>query len=86
MALRWTTAAFDAASKGFRRIMGHEHLWMLKATLDEPAKDRSLIQQAAVGQSRISSWGRRVFQLALGHHLGSDPRSAGHYIKECSVH
>jgi hypothetical protein len=29
--------------------MGHEHLWMLKATLEEPAKDRSLVQQAAAG-------------------------------------
>lgn len=48
MALRWT-AAFDAASKGFRRIMSHEHLWMLKAALEEPAKDRSLVQQAAAG-------------------------------------
>jgi putative transposase len=49
MALRWTAAAFDAASKGFRRIMGHEHLWMLTAALDEPARDRSLVQQAAAG-------------------------------------
>jgi putative transposase len=49
MALRWTAAAFDAASKGFRRIMGHEHLWMLKAALDEPARDRSLVQQAVAG-------------------------------------
>jgi transposase-like protein len=46
MALRWTAAAFEAASKGFRRIMGYEHLWMLKAALDEPARDRSLAQQA----------------------------------------
>ncbi len=46
MALRWTAAAFEAASHGFRRIMGYEHLWMLKAALDEPAKDRSLVQQA----------------------------------------
>ena len=38
MALRWTAAAFEAASKGFRRIMGHEHLWMLKAALEEPAQ------------------------------------------------
>lgn len=49
MALRWTAAAFDAASKGFRRIMGYEHLWMLKAALEEPAKDRPLVQQAAAG-------------------------------------
>jgi putative transposase len=49
MALRWTAAAFDAASKGFHRIMGYEHLWMLKAVLDEPGKDRSLVEQAAAG-------------------------------------
>jgi putative transposase len=49
MALRWTAVAFDAASKGFRRIMGHEHLWMLKAALDEPNRDRSLVQQAVAG-------------------------------------
>ncbi len=49
MALRWPAAAFGAASKGFRRIMGHDHLWMLKAALDEPARDRSLVQQAVAG-------------------------------------
>ena len=49
MALRWTAAAFDAASQGVRRIMGYEHLWMLKAALDEPARDRSLVQQAVAG-------------------------------------
>jgi hypothetical protein len=47
--LRWTAAAFDAASKGFRRIMGHRDLWMLKAALDEPARDRSLAQQVVAG-------------------------------------
>ena len=31
MALRWTAVAFDAIAKGFRRIMGSKHLWMLKA-------------------------------------------------------
>jgi putative transposase len=49
MALRWTAAAFDAASKGFHRIMGHEHLWILKAVLNEPSKDRSLVEQAVAG-------------------------------------
>ena len=49
MALRWAAAAFDAASQGFRRIMGHEHLWMLKAALDGPARDRSLVHQAVAG-------------------------------------
>tara|TARA_A100001037_G_C15079901_1_gene603692 strand:- start:60 stop:1370 length:1311 start_codon:yes stop_codon:yes gene_type:complete len=49
MALRWTAASFGAASKNFRRIMGHEQLWMLKAALDEPAKDQQLVEQAAAG-------------------------------------
>ena len=37
MALRRAAVAFDAISKGFRRIMGYKHLWMLKAALDEPS-------------------------------------------------
>jgi transposase-like protein len=45
MALRWTAAAFDAASKNFRRIMGHEHLWMLKATLNDNQQPQELAQQ-----------------------------------------
>jgi putative transposase len=49
MALRWTAVAFDAISQGFRRIMGYTHLWMLKAALDEPSKDRSLVEQAKAG-------------------------------------
>ena len=49
MALRWTAVAFDAIAKGFRRIMGYKHFWMLKAALDEPSRDRSLVDQARAG-------------------------------------
>ena len=49
MALRWTAVAFDAISKKFRRIMGYQDMWMLKAALDEKAKDRSLVSQAQAG-------------------------------------
>ncbi len=49
MALRWASVAFDAISQGFRRIMGYKHLWMLRAALDEPSKDRSLVEQAKAG-------------------------------------
>ena len=49
MALRWTAAAFEAASKAFRRIMGYKHLWMLKAALDERDRDRKLASQAVAG-------------------------------------
>lgn len=49
MALRWTAAAFDAASRNFRRIMGHNHLWMLKAALNEHARDQQLAQEMKAG-------------------------------------
>ena len=45
MALRWAAAAFEAASQNFRRIMGHEHLWMLRAALDETSRDQHLAQE-----------------------------------------
>jgi putative transposase len=49
MALRWVAVAFDATSQKYRKIMGYKNLYMLKATLDEPSKDRSLVEQAAAG-------------------------------------
>jgi transposase-like protein len=49
MALRWVAAAFDSTSKNVRRIMGHEQLGMLKAALDEPARDESLAQGPQAG-------------------------------------
>jgi transposase-like protein len=45
MALRWGAAALEASAENFRRIMGHQHLWMLTATLDEHARDRLLDQE-----------------------------------------
>src|SRR5262249_22529560 len=47
MALRSTAAAFDVASEDSLRISCYERFWMLKAAVGEPAKDRSLAQQAA---------------------------------------
>ncbi|MEO6434846.1 MAG: hypothetical protein ABIP55_03670 [Tepidisphaeraceae bacterium] len=35
MTLRWASAAFEATAQGFRKIMGHQQLWMLRAHLDE---------------------------------------------------
>jgi len=49
MALRWTAAAFDAASQNFRRIMGRESLWMLKAALDDQAADPQLVEKVKAG-------------------------------------
>jgi len=43
MALRWAAAAALETEKGFRKIMGHRDLWMLKAALDE---DQSATKEA----------------------------------------
>jgi transposase-like protein len=49
MALRWAAAAFEASSKGFRRIMGYEHLWMLKAALQERSEQPLVAQETKAG-------------------------------------
>lgn len=42
MALRWAAAGFVETEKHYRRIMGYEHLWVLKAHLDQPAEPKDL--------------------------------------------
>ncbi|MCY2950509.1 MAG: IS256 family transposase [Planctomycetota bacterium] len=49
MALRWSRCAFEAASKQFRKVMGHQQLWMLKAHLDAMGKEAKLEQAKQVG-------------------------------------
>jgi putative transposase len=49
MALRWSSCAFEAASKQFRKVMGHQQLWMLKAHLDAIGKEAKLEQAKQVG-------------------------------------
>ena len=49
MALRWAAAGFAETEKNFRRIMGHQQLWMLKSFLDEEIKDGQLENQRKIG-------------------------------------
>jgi putative transposase len=49
MALRWSSCAFEAASKQFRKVMGHQQLWMLKAHLDALRKESQLEQIKQAG-------------------------------------
>jgi transposase-like protein len=49
MALRWSSCAFEAASKQFRKVMGHQQLWMLKAHLDAIGKEAELEQVRRAG-------------------------------------
>jgi putative transposase len=45
MALRWAGAAALETERNFRKIIGHQDLWMLKAMLDE---DRSLSEESEI--------------------------------------
>lgn len=49
MALRWAASAFAATEKNFRKIMGHQQLWMLKAHLDEPAEEEDVAAHRRAG-------------------------------------
>ena len=49
MALRWAAASLVETEKNYRRIMGHEQLWMLKAHLDEQPNEQQLAEQRHVG-------------------------------------
>ena len=53
MALRWAAAAALETERNFRKIVGHEDLWMLRAALDE---DRLLSDEAnAVDTARLAA-------------------------------
>jgi transposase-like protein len=45
MALRWAATAFLETEKHFRRIMGYEHLWILKSYLDGAQEDLACKQK-----------------------------------------
>jgi hypothetical protein len=49
MSPRWTAAPFQAASKGFCRIMGYKELWMPEAVPDERDRDERNPRQADAG-------------------------------------
>ena len=50
MAVRWAAVTFRETEKHYRRITGYEHLWMLKAHLDDDDQDgRALAETRKVG-------------------------------------
>lgn len=49
MALRWAASGFEATAKNFRKIMGHEQLWMLKAHLDAPPDQQAVATARRAG-------------------------------------
>jgi hypothetical protein len=79
MVLRWVTLAFEAASDNFRRIMGHQHLWMRQARIDEHSHDQQLVPEMNAGQRPNQSQPAiETFQLAIGHHLETRPFAGKH--------
>jgi transposase-like protein len=55
MVLRWAASAYLATEKSFRRIMGHEHLWMLKSYLDRSEEAAMVAAKRKVGYS-VDRW------------------------------
>jgi putative transposase len=49
MALRWASAAFEATAANFRKIMGHQQLWMLRANLEPSQKEEKVGVAKKVG-------------------------------------
>jgi len=49
MVLRWAAGAYLATEKSFRRIMGHEQLWMLKSYLDQNQEAATVAADRKVG-------------------------------------
>ena len=49
MAVRWLAVAFDASSKGFRRVMGYKSLWILKANLNANSDQEVIESEVKVG-------------------------------------
>ena len=49
MVLRWAASAYLATEKSFRRIMGHEQLWMLKSYLDQNEEAATVAAKKKVG-------------------------------------
>jgi transposase-like protein len=49
MALRWAAAGFVETEKNYRRIMGYQQLWMLKAALDESLEDQPFASERKCG-------------------------------------
>jgi transposase-like protein len=49
MVLRWAAAGFVETEKNYRRIMGYQQLWMLKAALDEPLSEESFAAKRKCG-------------------------------------
>lgn len=47
MTLRWAAAAALTTEANFRRVMGYEHLWMLRAKLDDGSSHRKEVALAA---------------------------------------
>jgi len=51
MVLRWAASALLTTEKNFRRVMGYEQLWMLKAYLDEEVQE---VQEARTAKNRVA--------------------------------
>ena len=55
MAVRWAAVTFRETEKRFRRILGYQHLWMLKAHFDDGGR-----RACREAESTVACWSRSV--------------------------
>jgi putative transposase len=48
MAVRWLAVAFDASTKGFRRVMGYKSLWILRTNLNANSSQETIESEVRV--------------------------------------
>ena len=70
--MRWAATAFCETEKNFRRVTGYQHLWMLKAHLDD--EDGALAEMEKAGSARWSA-SRVVWRMRWSGSPGSESRS-----------
>ena len=63
MPVRWAAATFCETEKNFRRVTGYQHLWMLKAHLDDDDGALAEIEKAGYRECTVAA----DFLLPAGH-------------------
>ena len=69
MALRWSATVFVETEKNYRRVIGHDHLWMLKAHLDRD--DKNVAEMQKVGQREFTVAADLLLPAGHPRHLHS---------------
>ena len=80
MALRWAAASFVETQKSYRRIIGYDQLWMLRAHLDdhEPVAEKGRLTRRLSGATTFNCQRDTITEQGKrSEHLPPDQRADG---------